>query len=262
MSATIIACSNHKGGVGKTTTVANLGAALALLKKRVLLVDLDPQGSLSLSLGQNIDELQQTIYTALADADNVSLASVVLSTPVRGLSLAPSNLDLAAAEVEFLSEVGHERILTEVLEPVRSQYDYILIDCPPSLGLLTINALVAAHRVLVPLQAEYLAMRGIKQLFKAVGKVRKRINPELDISILITMATTTVHAREIIDEIRDVRGTEVYQTTIKRSIKFAESSVQGVPIVVSHPSLEQALSYRKLAKEVVQWQPAQVLVGA
>jgi chromosome partitioning protein len=242
--------------------VANLGAGLALLKKRVLLVDLDPQGSLTLSLGFNTDTLERTVYHALADSEHVGLADVVQSTPVPGLRLAPSNLDLAAAEVEFLSEVGHERILTEALDPLRNSYDYILIDCPPSLGLLTINALVAADRVLVPLQAEYLAMRGIKQLFKAVGKVRKRINPELAICILVTMVTTTVHAREIIEEIREVRGTEVFDTVIKRSIKFAESSVQGVPIVVSHSSAEQALSYRKLAKEIVQWQPAQVLVGA
>lgn len=258
MGAMVIACANHKGGVGKSTTVANLGGAWASAGKRVLAVDFDPQGSLGISMGLDVDALRTSVYDVLT-GEGTDLRACIVGTGVPGFDLAPSNLDLAAAEVELLSEVGHERFLHDALRPVRETYDYVLIDCPPSLGLLTINALVAADLVVIPLQAEYLAMRGIKQLLKAVGKVQKRVNPTLQVRVLVTMATATLHCREVIDEIREVRADDVFETVIKRSIKFADASVAGQPLVIGHLRSEQAQSYLKLAEEIEAWQHAAVV---
>jgi len=256
MGAFVIACANHKGGVGKSTTVANLAAAWAAEGRGVLAVDFDPQGSLGISMGVDVERLQRTVYDVMVGEGSVELRSSIVATRVPGFDLAPSNLDLAAAEVELLSEVGHERFLSDMLNSVRDQYDYILIDCPPSLGLLSINALVAADLVIVPMQAEYLAMRGIKQLLKAVGKVQKRINPRLRIRVLVTMVSSTLHCKEVIEEIREVRAHDVFDTVIKRSIKFADASVIGQPIVVGSAGSDLARSYVDLMKEVEQCQHA------
>lgn len=254
MGAFIVACANHKGGVGKTTTVANLAAAWAAAGRRVLAVDFDPQGSLGISMGIDVDALSLTVYDVLGE-EGAALMATITRTSVPGFDLAPANLDLASAEVELMSEVGHERFLADAIEPVRAAYDYVLIDCPPSLGVLTVNALVAADLVVVPMQAEYLAMRGIRQLLKAVSKVQKRVNPRLRVRVLVTMATGTLHSREIIDEIREVRGHDVFETVIRRSIKFADATVAGQPVVLSGAS-EHARSYTMLMREVEEWRHA------
>jgi len=249
--ARIIALANQKGGSGKTTTAANLGACLAQQGQRVLMVDFDPQGNLTISMGLDVEGLQQTVYTSLMD-QNTGLREVRLQTAVPGVDLIPANIDLCGAEIQLVQEVGREGILAQRLAPLRDEYDYILIDCPPSLGLLVLNALTAATEVLVPLQCSFLALRGLGMLAETVEKARSRVNPELRLSgILLTMQDPrTLHGREVEEITRQRFGDLVYRTVIHRSVRFDEATVQGEPIVVYSSDSRWAMQYQEFAKEV------------
>jgi chromosome partitioning protein len=246
-----IAIANQKGGVGKTTTVVNLGVVLARMQKKVLAVDLDPQGALSVGLGIDGFGLDKTIYTALTESD-LPINRIVY--PVKAyLDLIPSNIELASAEMELIAEIRREYILRRVLEPLRPWYDFILIDCPPSLGLLTVNALCASQEVLIPMQCEYFAMRGIRLLLDAIDRIKARLNPDLELGgILATMYSTgTIHAREVLNEIRSVFGDKVFDIVIHKSIRFAEASVASQAIVEYASTHKGAEAYRKLATMLV-----------
>jgi chromosome partitioning protein len=250
--ARVVAMCNQKGGVGKTTTTINLGAALAELGRKVLLVDFDPQGSLSVGLGLNPHEMELTVYNLLMERD-VVLEEVVVPTGVPGMDLLPSNIDLSAAEVQLVHEVAREQTLQRVLAPAIAGYDVILIDCQPSLGLLTVNALTAADGVIVPLECEYFALRGVALLKTTIDKVRERLNPKLEIDgVLGTMFDgRTLHSREVMDRLVQAWGDKVFHTVIRRTVKFSDSTVAGEPITTYASSSAGADSYRQLAKEVL-----------
>ncbi|CAN5257039.1 MAG: chromosome partitioning ATPase [Nocardioidaceae bacterium] len=250
--ATVIAMCNQKGGVGKTTTTISLGAALVETGRRVLLVDFDPQGSLTVGLGYNAHELEQTIYHLLMDRE-LKLADVLIETAVPGLDLLPANIDLSAAEMRLVSEVGREQALARVLHPALDQYDVILIDCQPSLGLLTVNALTAANGVIIPLECEYFALRGVALLKETIDKVRERTNFDLEIiGLLGTMYDgRTLHSREVLATLVEGWGDLVFHTVIRRTVKFADSTVAGEPITVYATTSPGAVAYRALAREVL-----------
>ncbi len=251
--ARVLALCNQKGGVGKTTTTINLGAALAEYGRRVLLVDFDPQGALSVGLGFQPQQLDRTVYDALIDR-SVGAADVILKTNVAGLDLLPSNIDLSAAEVQLVTEVGREQVLTRALAPVLADYDVVLIDCQPSLGLLTVNVLAASDGVVVPLECEYFALRGFALLLDTVEKVRDRINPRLRLSgVLATMYDgRTLHGREVLNSVlQGPLGDRVFHTVISRTIRFPETTVVGEPITTYAPSSTGAVAYRQLAREVI-----------
>ncbi|NEM08753.1 ParA family protein [Geodermatophilus normandii] len=250
--ARVIAMCNQKGGVGKTTSTINLGAALVEYGRRVLLVDLDPQGALSVGLGVPAQQLERTVYNALMERQT-TLADVRVATDVPGLDLVPSNIDLSAAEVQLVSEVAREQTLLRALDSVRDEYDYILIDCQPSLGLLTVNALTAAHGVVIPLECEFFSLRGVALLVDTIDKVKERLNPALEISgILATMYDTrTVHCREVFSRVVEAFGDTVFQTVIQRTVRFPETTVAGQPITTWAPTSSGAAAYRDLAKEVI-----------
>jgi chromosome partitioning protein len=250
--ARIIAMCNQKGGVGKTTSTINLGAALVEYGRKVLLIDLDPQGALSVGLGVPAQNLDRTIYNALMER-RTSLKDVRVSTDIPGLDLVPSNIDLSAAEVQLVSEVAREQTLLRVLADVRDEYDYILIDCQPSLGLLTVNALTAAQGVVIPLECEFFSLRGVALLVDTIEKVKERLNPELEISgILATMYDArTVHCREVFSRVVEAFGDTVFQTVIQRTVRFPETTVAGQPITTWAPTSSGASAYRDLAKEVL-----------
>ncbi len=250
--AVVIAMCNQKGGVGKTTTTINLGAALAEAGRRVLLVDFDPQGSMTVGLGYNAHELDQSIYHVLMDTET-SIKDIILPTTVDGLDLVPSNIDLSAAEMRLVSEVGREQALARVIHPVSRDYDIILIDCQPSLGLLTVNALTAANGVIIPLECEYFALRGVALLHETIEKVRERTNFGLEVIGLVgTMFDgRTLHGREVLRTLVDGWGDKVFHTVIRRTVKFSDSTVAGEPITSFAPKSPGATSYRDLAKEVL-----------
>jgi chromosome partitioning protein len=254
--ARIIAVANQKGGVGKTTSVINLGVALAQMEKKVLLVDIDPQGTLSVGVGVDANSLDHTIYNALLDTH---IPTNKIIRPVKAfLDLLPANNDLAAAEIELIAELRREMVLRRVLDPVDDWYDYILIDCPPSLSLLTVNALCASQGVIIPMQCEYFAMRVIRLLLDSIARTKARLNPELElIGILATMYSTgTVHAREVLEELRSAFGDKVFEVVIYKSIRFAESSVANKAIIEYSSNHKGAQAYRKLAKTLLNQQPA------
>ncbi|WP_082564033.1 MULTISPECIES: ParA family protein [unclassified Nocardioides] len=250
--ARVISMCNQKGGVGKTTTTINLGAALAEFGRKVLLVDFDPQGSLSVGLGLNPHEMELSIYNLLMERD-VTYDEVVVPTGVEGMDLLPSNIDLSAAEVQLVHEVAREQTLSRVLAPALEKYDVILIDCQPSLGLLTVNALTASDGVIVPLECEYFALRGVALLKTTIDKVQERLNPKLEIDgVLGTMFDgRTLHSREVMERLVHAWGDTVFHTVIRRTIKFSDSTVAGEPITTYASSSAGAESYRQLAKEVL-----------
>jgi len=256
--ARVVAVCNQKGGVGKTTTTINLGAALAQFGRRVLLVDFDPQGALSVGLGIQPHELDLTVYNLLMER-GTSASEVVVKTSVAGMELLPSNIDLSGAEVQLVHEVGREFVLGGVLEPLLPEYDVVLIDCQPSLGLLTVNALACADGIIVPLECEYFAMRGVALLTDTIDKVSRRINPRLAMDgLLATMYDSrTLHSREVLTRVVDRFGDEVFHTVISRTVRFPDATVAGEPITSFDPASTGASSYRELAKEVLQrWRRA------
>jgi len=246
-----IAVANQKGGVGKTTTVVNLGVILAELGWKTLVVDFDPQGALSAGLGVDSYGLTETVWDALVDPA-FPIEQVVHAVRA-GLDLVPANSRLASAELELIAELRREFVLVRVLEPLETQYDVVLIDCPPSLGLLTTNALCAAQEVLIPLQCEFFAMRGIRLLLAAIERIQQRLNPRLEIvGILATMySTRTVHAREVLNETREVFGDKVFDVVVHKSIRFAEASVANQAMAEYSGKHKGALAYRALAEELL-----------
>ena len=250
--ARIIAMCNQKGGVGKTTTTINLGAALAEYGRKVLLVDFDPQGSLSVGLGVNPYDIDKSVYDLIMTRD-VTLDDVVLKSNVPGLDIVPSNIDLSAAEVQLVTEVAREQVLTRALAPAVAEYDFIIIDCQPSLGLLTVNALTAANGVIVPMEAEFFALRGVAMLVETIQKVQDRLNPGLEIDGLVATMfdSRTVHSREVLARLVEAFDEKVFHTAIARTVRFPETTVAGEPITTFATSSGGAYSYRQLAKEVL-----------
>jgi chromosome partitioning protein len=250
--AKIMAICNQKGGVGKTTSTINLGAALAEYGRRVLLVDFDPQGALSVGLGVQPQQLDQTIYNVIMERD-VAVGDVIMQTSVDGMDLLPSNIDLSAAEVQLVAEVGREHTLVRVIQPMIEHYDYILVDCQPSLGLLTVNALAAADGVIIPLECEFFSLRGVALLIDTIDKVRERLNPKLDITgILPTMYDPrTLHCREVMARVIEAFGDVVFDSVINRTVRFPETTVAGEPITRWAPRSAGAKAYRSLAREVI-----------
>ena len=250
--AKVIAMCNQKGGVGKTTSTINLGASLAGYGRRVLLVDLDPQGALSAGLGVAHYELESTIHNVLVEP-RISVDDVLINTRVKNLDLVPSNIDLSAAEIQLVNEVGREQTLSRALHPVLDRYDYVLIDCQPSLGLLTVNGLACSDGVIIPTECEYFSLRGLALLTDTVDKVHDRLNPRLSISgIVITrFDTRTVNAREVMARVVERFGDLVFDTVITRTVRFPETSVAGEPITTWAPKSGGAQAYRSLAREVI-----------
>ena len=255
---TVIAVVNQKGGTAKTTTVENLGIGLAREGKRVLLVDTDPQGSLTISLGYpRPDELEITLFDLLnktINEDSVSAGEGILHQ-AEGIDLIPANISLAGLEVALVNTMNRERILKQFLEPVKGNYDYVLLDCMPSLGMLTVNALAAADSALVPVQANYLSAKGLEQLLQTINKVKRQINPKLRIEgILLTMIDgRTNYGREISSLIRDTYGghIKIFNSEIPRSVRAAEISAEGKSIFLHDPKGKVAEAYQNLTKEVM-----------
>lgn len=250
--ARIIALCNQKGGVGKTTTTINLGAALAEYGRRVLCVDFDPQGALSAGLGVSTHEVPN-IYDLLVGTLKET-SEAIQHTRTKNLDVIPANIDLSAAEVHLVNEVAREQILARVLRKVTNDYDVILIDCQPSLGILTVNALTASHGVLIPLECEYFALRGVALLVETIEKVRDRLNPALELDgILATMYDSrTLHSREVLERVVETFGDRVFETVIGRTVKFPDASVVAAPITEFAPEHAAAQSYRQLARELIQ----------
>ncbi|MCC5948611.1 MAG: ParA family protein [Nitriliruptoraceae bacterium] len=247
-----ICVANQKGGVGKTTTAVSLAAGLAILGVRVLVVDLDPQGNASTGLGIRIEEGEASVYGVLVDNDDPGAA--VRPTEVEGLDLLPSSLDLAGAEVELVPAFSREQRLNKALDRLGSDYDVILIDCPPSLGLLTINALVAADQVLVPIQCEYYALEGLSQLLRTVELVTDNLNGRLVLGgVVLTMFDGRTNlAQQVVDEVRDYFGERTYRTVIPRTVRLSEAPSFGQPITTFDPTSRGARAYQRLAVEVAE----------
>ncbi|MGH3423667.1 MAG: ParA family protein [Nocardioidaceae bacterium] len=250
--ARVVSLCNQKGGVGKTTTAISLGAAFAEHGRRVLLVDFDPQGALSVGLGVNPHELDSTIYNLLMQR-RVTFADVVRPTRVEGLDLLPSNIDLSAAEVQLAGEVAREQALDRALRGPAAEYDVILIDCQPSLGLLTVNALTASHGVIVPLECEFFALRGVALLLDTIDKVQERLNPDLAVEgVLATMYDSrTLHTREVLERLVEAFGDRVFHSVVNRTVRFPDATVAGEPITAHATNSTGAGAYRNLAKEVL-----------
>ena len=251
-NAKIISVVNQKGGVGKTTTTINLGAAFAELGRRVLLIDFDPQHSLSIGLNVSTRDIEGSVYNLLMD-ESTQVSDFLLKTSVPGMDMIPAHEDLSGAEGGLVNVIAREKILKRVLSTVTDFYDVILIDCQPSLGLLTVNALTASHWVLVPLECEYFALRGVALLDDIIKKVKANTNPDIELlGILPTMFDKkTVHSREVLERISEAFPAHVFDTTIARTVRFPETTVAGEPITSYASSSIGAASYRRLAREII-----------
>ena len=248
----VIAIINQKGGVGKSTTAVNLSAALGEMGKQVLLIDLDPQGNATSGLGIEKNQLSHCIYDVLL-ADT-PLVDVIIPDVSQELDLVPATINLAGAEVELVSEMARENRLKDAIGPMRGKYDYIFIDCPPSLGLLTVNSLVAADKLIIPIQTEFYALEGVTKLLESMKRVKNRLNPSLDIfGILLTMYDgRTTLSRQVAAEVRNFFGDQVFETIIPRTVKLSEAPSYGIPITQYGPQGKGAISYVNLAKEVIE----------
>ncbi|MED4403295.1 ParA family protein [Metabacillus fastidiosus] len=247
----VIAIANQKGGVGKTTTSVNLGACLAYIGKRVLLVDVDPQGNATSGTGIDKAEVERCIYDILVD--DVNVKEVIKQTEIENLEIIPATIQLAGAEIELVPTISREVRLKRALEMIRNEYDYVIIDCPPSLGLLTINALTASDTVLIPVQCEYYALEGLSQLLNTVRLVQKHLNIDLMIEgVLLTMLDARTNLGiQVIDEVKKYFQDKVYKTIIPRNIRLSEAPSHGKPIIIYDPRSKGAEMYLDLAKEVV-----------
>ena len=249
--ARVIAMCNQKGGVGKTTSSINIGGALSQYGRRVLVVDFDPQGAATVGLGINANAVEDTVYTALFNP-RMDVHSVIHHTDFENLDIMPANSDLSAAEVQLVTEVGREQVLAGVLRQVKDEYDVIIIDCQPSLGLLTVNALTAADGVIIPVAAEFFALRGVALLMQSIEKVQSRINPSLEVyGVLVTMYTRTLHCEEVLQRIYEAFQGKVFHSVISRSIKLPDSTVAAAPITIYAPSHKTAKEYREVARELI-----------
>lgn len=248
----ILAIINQKGGVGKSTTAINASAALGQLGKKILLVDLDPQGNTTSGLGVEKGTIEACIYEVLLD-DETALADVVLPDVVEGVDIVPATINLAGAEVELVSEMAREHRLKDALQAAKGVYDYIIVDCPPSLGLLTINALVAADELLIPIQCEFYALEGLTKLIDSMKRVKTRLNPNLDIfGVLLTMYDGRTNlANQVADDVREYFGDKVFETVIPRTVKLSEAPSFGLPITEYDPTGKGSLAYTDLAKEMI-----------
>ncbi|BDR54833.1 chromosome partitioning protein ParA [Bombiscardovia apis] len=249
--ARVIAMCNQKGGVGKTTSSINIGGALSTYGRRVLIVDFDPQGAATVGLGINANNVESTIYTAMFNPD-MDVHEVVMHTRFDDLDVIPANIDLSAAEVQLVTEVGREQVLASTLKPLMNEYDLIIVDCQPSLGLLTVNALAAADGVIIPVAAEFFALRGVALLMQSIEKVRTRINPDLQVyGVLVTMYTRTLHSDEVLQRIYEAFQEKVFHSVITRSIKLPDATVSGAPITKYAPQHKTAKEYREVARELI-----------
>jgi len=251
---TTVAVANQKGGTGKTTTVLNLGAALAEKGKHVLVVDLDPQANLSMGLGCQLAEGERSIYQALFDP-SIGLGDVIVDTGIAKVRLAPSSIDLTGAELQLVMELNRERVLAVALDEVSQDYDYVLIDCPPSLGLLTLNALAAAEQLIAPVQCGFWALRGMGQLFDTVARIQSsRVNPGLDLlGILLTMYDPrTTLSQQVEARVIEAFGNKVFRARIKKTVRFDYSSIEQKSILQYEPDSEVAIAYREVAEEVLE----------
>ena len=247
----IIALANQKGGVGKTTTTMNLGASLATLEKNVLIVDADPQANASSGLGVDINDVEFSLYECIVN--KVDVRDAIYTTDIDNLDIIPSHIDLVGAEIEMLNMEGREKILRQVLEPIRDEYDYILIDCSPSLGLITVNALTAANSVIIPVQCEYFALEGISKLLNTIKIIKSKLNTSLEIEgFLLTMYDSRLRlANQIYDEVKRHFQELVFKTVIQRNVKLSESPSHGLPVILYDADSTGSKNHLALAKEII-----------
>lgn len=248
----IIAVANQKGGVGKTTTAVNLSACLAVKNKKILLIDTDPQGNTTSGVGVDKNTVGMSIYDVVIN--EVNIEDIIVPTKIENLMLCPSNINLAGAEVELVSVISRETRLKAALEDIRSNYDFIMIDCPPSLGLLTVNALTAADTILVPIQCEYYALEGLSQLMNTVKIVQKHLNRNLSVEgVVLTMFDARTNLSiQVVDEVKRYFGNKVYRTIIPRNVRLSEAPSYGLPIILYDPKSKGAECYMDLAEEVIE----------
>lgn len=248
----VIAVANQKGGVGKTTTSINLSASLAFMGKRTLLIDNDPQGNATSGLGVDKWTVKQSVYDAIIN--DIDIKDTILATMLHNLFICPANIQLAGAEIELVSLMMRENRLKKAIEPIKKNYDYIIIDCPPSLGLLTLNSLTAADTILVPIQCEYYALEGLKQLMKTVSLVQKHLNPSLKVEgVVMTMYDSRTNLSfQVVESVRQHFSDRVYRTIIPRNVRLSEAPSHGLPIILYDKDSKGALSYLDLAEEVIQ----------
>ncbi|GAB4115498.1 MAG: AAA family ATPase [Candidatus Caldatribacteriota bacterium] len=249
--AKIMAVTNQKGGVGKTTTAINLSACLAFYKKKVLLVDIDPQGNASSGMGINKNKIQRCIYDVLIN--QVPIDEIITSSQIKNLDVLPSTIQLAGAEIELVTYISRENRLKHSLKPIKDKYHYIIVDCPPSLGLLTLNSLTTADSIIIPIQCEYYALEGIGQLLNTINLVKENLNPSLEIEgILFTMYDSRTNlSRDVVNEVRKYFKGRIFESIIPRNVRVSEAPSYGKPVVVYDKNSKGAKAYRKLAKEVM-----------